>query len=203
MLVPIELYRLVNRLGYLSPELALGWRLGGYFKEFFDGLEVVRLSARAHSETVLSLSTMLGWQRGDSVVVIGDGRPPWNFECYHPLTGTLLEVRPLVEQTTLPSDVEALVPDLSSDPRAARAYAEAVDRLVERLLAEPVTSYCAVDEHRCRRSLGASSKARGAPRSARCRRCGAICATASLWVCEGVLCCIECAGLRPEWFDRQ
>lgn len=200
MLIPIELHRLVNRLGYLSPELALGWKLGSYFKDFFDGLDLTRLSARAHTETVLSLSTMLNWQQGDSVVISGDGQPPWRFACYHPLTGTLLSVRPLAEETTLSPEIQALESDLPHDPEAARTYAAAVEQLVERLLEDSVVSYCAVDEHRCRRTTRSPRKA---SQTSRCRRCGTLCASNSLWDCEGVLCCATCAGLRAEWFDRQ
>lgn len=198
----MDLQRLANRLGYLSPELALGWKLGEYLEQYFDGLEVTRIAARAHSETILSLTTMLGWQQGDSVVVVGAGEPPWSFDCYHPLTGTVLRVRPVVEETTLSPDIIALEERLSHDPKALRDYSSAVDGLIGRLLDEPLTTYCAVDEHRCRRAARSDTSKGIAPR--RCRRCGAVYREPmEFWYSEGVLCCSRCAGLHAQWFDRQ
>ncbi|WP_456386929.1 hypothetical protein [Desulfolithobacter sp.] len=44
MLVPMESQCLTLRKGYLTPELAIGWRIGKYVEEFFDGLEEVGIA---------------------------------------------------------------------------------------------------------------------------------------------------------------
>ena len=48
MLVPLDLAALAWKQSHLSPELALGWRLGRHAHECFDGLEQVRIAATGH-----------------------------------------------------------------------------------------------------------------------------------------------------------
>lgn len=55
MLVPMELHNLTLKRGYLSPELAIGWRIGKYVEEFFDGLEDVGIAAARDDDAILAL----------------------------------------------------------------------------------------------------------------------------------------------------
>lgn len=198
MLVPIDLQRLAARVGYLSPELALGYRLGGYLDEVFCGLEVTRLAACVHPETLLALESVARWQRGEPVVETGDAAP-YHVECYHPPTGTLLSIVPVPDLTALAPAALRLAPRLGTSPEADLAYSRAVDERVRAPTSEP--SFCAVRESRCSRPRASDSESQRP--QLRCRRCGAPVDRAHLWSCDGVLCCTVCAGLCPLWFDRQ
>jgi hypothetical protein len=48
MLLPMELSVLAHNKGYVSPELAMGWRVGTYIREFFSGLQDI-LVATTHT----------------------------------------------------------------------------------------------------------------------------------------------------------
>ncbi|MFH2005895.1 MAG: hypothetical protein ABI333_04820 [bacterium] len=201
MIVPIELQRIALRRGYLSPEIALGWRLGVYLREFFDGLELLRVLAAREDDAALSLRIMAAWQRATPILVEGR-RERWDFLVYHPATGTLLGVTRVPERTELPQRVKDLEPALArGDLRAQLDYRDSVQRLVDRLVGSPFEQLCRIDEHRVRRMH--SEVASEPSRLVRCRVCGVLAASRRLWELDGVLCCLSCSGLSPQWFDRQ
>ncbi len=52
MLVPIELALLSREKGYVNPEISLGWRVGTWLREYFDGLQDIRIAARQENDAV-------------------------------------------------------------------------------------------------------------------------------------------------------
>lgn len=201
MIVPIELQRIALRKGYLSPEIALGWRLGTYLRDFFDGLDLLRVVAAREDDAVLSLSIMASWHQATPVLVDESGEG-WDFLVYHPVTGTLLGVTGSPERTELPQSVKDLESALArGDLRALQTYQSSVQRLVDRLVGSSFEQLCRIDEHRVRRVYAGRSC--GSASQVRCRRCGALVTGRRLWELDGVLCCLSCTGLSPLWFDRQ
>ena len=55
MLLPLDLAALAWRHSHLTPELALGWRLGRHAHEWLDGLDRVRIAATGHAHTLTAL----------------------------------------------------------------------------------------------------------------------------------------------------
>lgn len=199
MLVPIELQRIVLQRGYLSPEIALGWRLADYLRDFFGGLELLRVLVARDGDELLSLRVMGSWCHADPAEVATIGRG-WDFLVYHPTTGTLLGVTRAPDR--LSREVRMLEPALARGDLGARLrYQRSVSELVGHLLDVPFEQLCRIDEHRVRRMAG-----RGGARAAqkiRCWRCGDPMRRSEIWDMDGVLCCLTCTGMSSKWFDRQ
>lgn len=201
MIVPLELHRIAMRQGYLSPELALSWRLADYLREFFDGLALLRVLAAREDDAVLSLRTMAAWHRA-APIQVADRHRKWDFLVYHPATGTLLGATCVPDRTELPRHLKDLEPALArGDLRAQLRYQDGVQQLVSRLLGSPFERLCRIDEHRVRRMH--HGFAAGPSKEVRCRVCGHLVTSRHLWDLDGVLCCVGCTGLSPQWFDRQ
>ena len=90
MLVPLELHCLTLQKGYLSPELAIGWQIGKYVEEFFDGLEEVGIAAARDDDAVLALSYLTRQHGHPGQVIVPEAARPWDFLFYHLTTGTRL-----------------------------------------------------------------------------------------------------------------
>ncbi len=201
MIIPIELQRIVLRKGYLSPEITLGWRLADYLRDFFGGLELLRVLVARDGDALLSLRVMASWYHAEPIQVATSNRG-WDFLVYHPATGTLLGVTRAPERTDLPRQVETLEPALAEgDLGAQLRYQRTVTKLVDHLLDAPFEQLCRIDEHRLRRIAGGRA-APSAPKI-RCRRCGNPVRRSRLWELDGVLCCLTCTGMSAQWFDRQ
>jgi hypothetical protein len=178
MIVPLELNLLAMRRGYLSPQLALGWRIGGYIIEFFSNLEQVRIAAKKEGDAALGLSMMCQKSRFSFPVTIAKGQRPWDFLAYHYPTGTTLQfitVSNLVELPAGARKLEAFFKDGDSNPvrsEAARSaiglYRAAIDGLIARVLSRPVDQYCQIRESRLR-LLGTGKNPENQP--LRCRLC--------------------------------
>jgi hypothetical protein len=63
MLLPLDLAALAWKLGHISPELALGWRLGRHAHDFFCGLDGVRIAATGHDHTLAGAGVAGGARR--------------------------------------------------------------------------------------------------------------------------------------------
>lgn len=201
MIVPIELQRIALRRGYLSPEIVLGWRLGAYLREFFDGLDLLRVLVAREDDAALSLRIMAAWHQATPILV-ADRCEKLDFLIYHPVTGTSLGVTRVPERTDLPQRVKDLEPAMArGDLRAQLDYRGSVQQLVDQLLDSPFDELCRIDEHRVRR-LHAETPS-DSSRRVRCRVCGDLAPSRRLWELDGVLCCQRCTGLSQQWFDRQ
>ncbi len=199
MIVPMEVQRIALRKGYLSPGIVLGWRIAAYLEEFFDGLDLLRVQAAKESDMVFSLRLMVAWRRA-APLLLPRGNPTCDLLVYHPVTGTLLLLTGSERQVELPRHVQLLEPRLAgNDLRARTIYRSAVQSLVDRLLVARVEALCSIEEHRLRRLHPAAARVA----KVRCRRCDAQVSFHHLWDLDGVLCCLRCTGLPPEWFDRQ
>lgn len=198
MIVPIDLLRLSIQKGYLSPELSLGWRIGSHVREFFDGLEDVRVAARSDTDAVLALSSMTRCGNFPGTVTMASKDKPWDFLFYHPITGTALLFNLVPDRTELPPDIRALESRISDqDSTIMAVYRGAVDTLVKRILCEPLANLCCIREIRLRR-IQATDENRFS--KLRCPWCGLSIAREDLWDVNGVSCCFSCSCLENSWF---
>lgn len=68
------------RKGYLSPELAIGWKVGQYAAEFFDGLENITVIADNNNDALIALRQQMRNQgQPQQLVTISDKNPPGIF----------------------------------------------------------------------------------------------------------------------------
>ena len=196
MLVPMELHSLTLKRGYLSPELAIGWQIGKYVAEFFDGLEEVEIAAASDDDAALALSHLTRQHGHPGQVIVQETTRPWNFLFYHLTTGTLLGFTLIRQRTRLPQEIRDLEPDLSVDnPAVVEIYQAGLDLLVKTILSRPVTSFCRIRQVRCRRLLPM-----GSTKQIGCCRCGRPTPVHKAWDIEGDICCPSCSGLEPAWY---
>jgi len=196
VIVPFELSILGTRRGYVSPELALGWRIGDHAREVFGGLDHVQMASRMQDDSAVALSEMVKRESvfGDFQVV--SGARPWDVLCYHLSSGTVYAYCSVREETTLPWEDAEAAECLRADGTAFRnEYRQALDDLICKLLALELTDLCAIHEYRVRKMLAESLGRRQI-----CRRCGRrLLPGDSLWDVEGVVCCPACCGLERSW----
>jgi formylmethanofuran dehydrogenase subunit E len=197
MLVPIELYSLTQRMGHLSPDLAIGWQIGKYVHEFFDGLQEVRIAAAAEGDAVFALSYLAREHGCYGQVTMTETPRPWDFLFYHAITGTALHFTLIRKHIELSQGLRSLESHLAMDkPAVVEIYRTGLDLLVESILKRPVDSFCKIRQIRCR----------PLPRTAennstiRCCRCGKLSFVQNAWDIEGQICCQACSGLEPAWF---
>lgn len=196
MLVPLDLYILVQRLGRLTPELVLGWRVCGYVREYFNGLDGVRLAIAPQGDFLDGLKAAKAESGLPLDILDADSDSPWHALAYHPFTGTVLEFAYSSEEVALkvrtPSSENG---GRDPQPIALASFAIALDRQVLHLLNEPLESLCRIRERRVTRGRSSEKEA-----AVRCRRCGAPLPKRDLWCEDGVLCCSECAGMPARWW---
>jgi formylmethanofuran dehydrogenase subunit E len=201
MLVPLELSIIANKCGYLSPELALGWCIGKYIDEFFNGLDDTRIAAKEEDDASLGLSMMCQKNRFPFPVTIARGCRPWDFLAYHYMTGTVLQFKTVAEYVELPEEIKRLTNWFAdSDPvaasRAVNRYHAAMEELIRHILNNPVEKYCRIVELRFR-LLGIHTG--DFRQELQCRKCGHVFRKNKLLDSDGTICCAECAGFEPSW----
>lgn len=104
MLVPLDLYTLVQKLGRLTPSLVLGWRVGGYVREMFDGLDEVRLAVCAKGGFLEGLRITRTENRFSLDVVEAAENETWHARAWHAGTGTLPEFSFCAEQVAMDAE---------------------------------------------------------------------------------------------------
>ena len=197
VLVPIELYSLTQRMGYLSPDLAVGWQIGKYVQEFFDGLQNVRIAAAAEGDAVSALSYLSRKHGCNGRITVPDTPRPWDFLFYHIITGTALNFTLIRKYIELPQGLRSLEPQLALDkPAVVEMYRTGLDLLVDSILKRPVDSFSMIRRIRCR-PLQRAPEDNGI---IRCRRCGKPASVHNVWDIDGRICCQACSGLEPTWF---
>jgi len=193
----MELHSLTQKRGYLSPELVIGWQIGKYVTEFFDGLEEVGIAAVRADDAALALSQLTRQHGHPGQVIVPETARPWDFLFYHHTTGTQLGFTLIRHRIRLPQGIRDLEPDLSVDnPTAVKIYQDSLDLLVKSLLSQPVISFSQIRQIRCRRLLVNADGNQQTP----CQRCGHLTSVHKLWDIEGDICCPSCSGLEPDWY---
>lgn len=200
MLVSIELYNLSLHRGYLSPLLAIGWRIGDYLRDFFNSLDEVRMAAAEESDAVLALSLLGRRDNRPARITIPDTPRPWDFLFYHPGTGTRLNFTLIRRHSSLPRWIQAMEWLVAEGhPSAMATYQADLDRLVQAVISEPMDLFCRIRQVRCRPLLTGD----GPAVKVRCHRCGCPCPTTLAWDIEGEICCRDCCGLEPSWLGTE
>ncbi|WP_457574816.1 hypothetical protein [Desulfolithobacter sp.] len=193
----MEIHRLVQLRGYLSPELVIGWQVGKYAEEFFAGLEEVAIAAARDDDAVLAL-THLG-QHGNRAgqVLVANGPRPWDFLFYHPTTGTMLAFTLNRRRTCLPRAIRKLEAQLDQDhPAVVSLYQACLNLLIQTLLGGPIQSFCQIRQRRCRRLPPRPPSGR----QLHCHSCGQPLGCTDGWDVEGEIRCCQCCGLEPDWY---
>lgn len=197
MLVPLELQSLTQKRGYLSPELAIGWQIGKYVAEFFDGLDEVGIAATSDDDATLALSHLTRQHGHPGQIIVPETARPWDFLFYHLTTGTQLCFTLIQPRIQLPREIRDLEPDLCVDnPTVVKIYRTGLDLLVKSILSQPVTSFCLIRQVRCHR-LQPKGKTN---QQTACYRCGRPIPVQKAWDIEGDICCPSCSGLEPDWY---
>ncbi len=196
MILPLDLAALAWKQSHLSPELALGWRLGRHAHEWFSGLEDVRIAATGHAHTSAALARMARFPE-QGAVLRPTGPRPWDMLFVHEPTGTALKVVCMAKRLGLPPAIRALEPALAGgDSDAVRRYQEGLDELVERIVNGDLAGFCVVSEVRCRELAVEDGKL-----PARCPWCQSA-GVQTLVEVEGRIGCPRCNGLEPEWYGN-
>ena len=196
MIIPIELFQLGTRNIYVSPDLALGWRIGVHARETFDGLKDVRVAAREAGEATKVLSMMMRQEDIENDIIAVNKYRPWDFLCYHPQTGTAMEYKAIADSTRLPAEISALESDLCRrGTRMIEIYKAEVDRLIRKLIFEPIENLCVIRQRRFRHIKSRPS----ALVDQRCPRCNQELVDGSFWDVDEAVCCLSCCGLEGSW----
>lgn len=193
MLLPLDLAALAWRHSHLTPELALGWRLGRHAHEWFDGLDRVRIAATGHAHTLTALRRLARFPEPGAVVQPTKPRP-WDMLFLHEPTGTALKVICINRRTTLPRAIRELEQQLEcGDPEINRRYQNGITALVGEIVTGDLAGFSLVSESRYRTLAVEKTKL-----PARCPWCMAT-DFAHLVEVDDRLCCPACAGLEPGW----
>jgi hypothetical protein len=196
MLLPLDLAVLAWKESYLSPELAIGWRLGRYAHEFFDGLEQVRIAATGHNSTIAALQRQARFPE-PGLVTKPLGTRPWDMLFYHEPTATALKVvciRNRIFPAQALRSLEECLNTGSVDVR--KRYQEGVNAMVQTIISADITHLCFLALIRCRPLITAEGQS--IPACPWCRQAG----PAMLLEVDGRICCPECAGLEPSWHGQ-
>lgn len=193
MLVPLDLAALAWRQNHLSPELALGWRLGRFAHDRFCDLSAVRIAAaRVHPHTEAALARLARFPEAGAVLIPAGPRP-WDLLFVHEPTGTALKAIFIRRMLSLPAQEDIEAGDL-----ALHRYQGQVTGLVGEIVEGELNSFCVVTESRFRVLAGNPKRARAC-----CPWCRRESPDLLLEVEERV-CCPVCSGLEPAWLtDRQ
>jgi len=189
MLVPLDLAALAWKQSHLSPELALGWRLGRHAHECFNGLEQVRIAATGHAQTLAALQRLARFPE-PGMVVRPEGARPWDMLFYHDPTATALKVVCIRRRTTMPAPEDRLE---DNNPLAKNRAQEKVDRLVNDIVNGELADLCVVSEIRSRVLDVEKSKL-----PAVCPWCQTRSFDRLVEV-DGRIGCPACSGLEPDW----
>jgi predicted Zn-ribbon and HTH transcriptional regulator len=193
MLVPLELAMLARKNIHLSPELALGWRLGRYAHDWFDGLDQVRIAACGHEDILTALRRLARCPEQGSVTRPAGPRS-WDILFLHHLTGTALKMVFLKRLTTLSPALKGLEGKLDDgDPEIVLMYQDGINELISTIVTADPASFCQFSEIRCR-----VVQLDAAKRPVRCPECLAQDIDRLVEV-ENHIRCPSCAGLEPEW----
>lgn len=193
ILVPLELAVLAQRNNRLTPELAVGWRLGRHACDWFDGLDQVRIAATGHDDTLAALRRLARYPEAGAVTRPEDPRP-WDMLFLHQPTGTALRVVCIRRRIGLPSaSSERENGPACGDPETTRRHQDALTALVGEIVTGDLAGLCLVDEIRCRVLDLARTK-----HPLRCPWCLATRRSHLLEV-DGRICCPSCSGLEPGW----
>lgn len=197
MLVPMELHSLIQRKGYLSPELAIGWQIGKYVSGFFDGLAEVEIAAASDNDATMALSHLTRQHGYPGRIVVPETARTWDFLFYHLTTGTMMGFTLIRPRIQLPQKIRDLEATLSAENIIGiKLYQAALDVLVKSLFLNPVPNFTQIQQIRCRR-LNIYEQTE---QQILCQRCNQRIPACKAWDIEGEICCPSCSGLEPDWY---
>lgn len=197
MLVPIDLHIMTQRRGYLSSDLALGWRIGKYIEEFFDTLGEVKIAATHDDDAAMALSYLARQQKYPEHVIVSKPPKAWDFLFYHITTGTLLSIALHKHLTTLSQTILDIQHALATEgSTAVERYRKNHNSVIKAILNQPITTFCHIRQIRCRRLLSRKDD----NRQITCSHCGHLLPLHEAWDIEGDTCCFSCTTLEPAWF---
>lgn len=189
MLVPLDLAALAWKQCRLTPELALGWRLGRHAHDCFNGLNRVRIAATGHVQTLAALERLARFPEPGRVFR-PTGARPWDMLFWHEPTATALKVVCIRRRTTLPASEKR---QEEKHPLAMNRTQETVDGLVNDIVNGDLASLCVVSEIRSRVLDVEKSKL-----PASCPWCQSRSFDRLVEV-DGRIGCPACSGLEPDW----
>ena len=196
MLVPLDLYVLVQKMGRLTPPLVMGWRVGGYVRDTFTGLDGVRMVVAAGGDFLEGLRITLTESRFPLDVLESEDDMAYDAWAWHPPTGTLLEFTFSPERTAMDQRGASVSCEARRGDLFGRSiYGAALDRQISRLISEPLESLCRIEE----RFVRAPSHDNKESQTVRCRRCGTFVSRSELWYADNVPCCASCSEIPEAW----
>ncbi len=197
MLVPIELHLLSQRHGHLSPELAIGWRIGSYLREIFQDLSQLRIVVDGWPDAHFALASMSGAGAIPGEVTASGGDPEWDLLAYDPRGGRLTRVVIQEDYRDLPPDAVLLERRLNQkSPFDIAAYHNRLSGLIKGILSAPIDDVFEVQTQRCQPLAKQTPDAQDGLCCDVCQGCADI---QDLWVVDNRIRCTGCAGLEPGW----
>jgi len=199
MLMPAELQNLAVKTRRLTPDLAMGWKIGAFIRDFYGDLSDIRLAARESGDAVIALASMLEDRLfGGKITTINKDRP-WDFLSYQHSTGVTISFHLLPELSRLPRQMRDIESDLvGMDPFTRVAYNRSVQMLTKEVAANPLESFCRIVQS-CYHPL---DQAEG-DSLILCQCCNRPAKKGDLWFDGEIICCTACSGLEPSWFEWQ
>ncbi len=196
MLVPLEVYVLVQKLGRLTPSLVMGWRIGQYLREMFAGLDGIRLAVSVDDDVYQGLRLAVTESGFPLDVLLGDSSKAWDVAAWHPATGTRMDFTISHQKIAMDARGAAVACEARRGDMLAKAvHGMALDRQVVRLMKEPLETLCRIHEG----SLLSSRYVEDLTEMLSCRRCGRKIFRKDVWRADGIPCCSTCAEVPDSW----
>lgn len=201
MLVPLELKAIADRHGFLSPDIAIGYRAAAHAREHFDGVEDLRCLVFCNGSGCHAVRCLLHADE-TGVEVIHHDIGQYRFVFMHEPTQTVLNAlarTQVMKMSPCGSEIEDQLRNGGClDQGAWVVYAELVESMVYRIVAQSVHELFSLNMYRCRPAF---SGAGGLLRFLDCQRCGNVVRQDRLYDVEGFVLCAHCAAVLPSWFE--
>jgi len=199
MLVPLELKIIADRYGYLSPDVAIGYRAAAHARTHFDGAENLWGLVFCNDAGCYPVHWLLESGRAAGRVVHQDvGR--YQFVFLHKPTLTVLNVLAHTQALSLPPCGRCIEDSVRTGggEGAWGTYAELIENMVGSIMVASADELFALSTYRCRPAFAGTE---GLLRLIKCQRCRNAVRQDRLYDVEGFILCAACAGVAPAWFD--
>jgi len=201
MLVPLELKTIADRYGFLSPDIAIGYRAAAHARDYFGGVEELRGMAFCNDGGCFPVRRLLEGGR-DTGRVIHQDIGQYRFVFIHKPTLTVLNALAHMRVLTLPPCGQCIEDRVRTGggEDTLGIYAGLIEDMVGRIVTASADELFALSTYRCRPAFAGAN---GLLRFLKCQRCKNAVRQDRLYDVEGFILCPVCAGVAPSWFNDE